>query len=629
MRLVAAFACAVMLLCLGASPGQAVKRVALVIGNSAYRNVPTLPNTKNDATDIAASFERLGFSITKVTDGTFDDTRRALLQFGRDARGSEMAVIFFAGHGMEIGGENWLIPVDAELGSDTDAENEAVSLKTVMLQVAGASSLGLVILDACRNNPFAAKMQRAMRTRAVDRGLVRTEPTDNVLVAYAAKDGTTAKDGEGRNSPFSAALLKNLETPGLEITFLFRNVRDDVMAATKREQQPFVYGSLSKQSIYLKAPTHAGAATTDRAAQVWTVIQNSTSQAVLEDFIRQFGSTEFGSMARARLDELKRIAAVVPPVVPAVPASPCRSDGATVASLSSRPACPLTAGEERALKPKDVFKECEKCPEMVVVPAGSFRMGSPANEPGRRDDEGPQHSVTIEKSFAVGKFHVTIDQFAAFVAETGYDAGSRCYAFEGGTFEEKQGRSWRNPGFAQNGSHPAVCLNWNDAAAYVRWLAKKTGKSYRLLTEAEWEYAARAGTTTRYSFGDDEKDLCSNGNGADQTLKNTIAVTGISTFAPCSDGYVYTSPGGSFAPNGFGLFDMHGNAVQWLEDCWNENYQGAPADGSVWTSGDCSRRALRGGSRNSGPKDLRAAHLNMVPTDTRDNDRGFRLARTL
>jgi uncharacterized caspase-like protein len=199
MRLVTAFACAMMLICLGVAPSHAEKRVALVIGNSSYRNVPALLNTQNDANDIAASFKRLGFSVNKVTDGTFDDMRRAMLQFGRDAREAELAVVFFAGHGMEVGGENWLIPTDAELQSDRDAENEAIPLRSAMLQVANASSLGLVILDSCRNNPFAAKMQRASRYRAVDRGLARVEPTDNVLVAYAAKDGTTARDGAGRN----------------------------------------------------------------------------------------------------------------------------------------------------------------------------------------------------------------------------------------------------------------------------------------------------------------------------------------------------------------------------------------------------------------------------------------------
>jgi len=230
------------------------KRVALVIGNSAYRNVPALPNPANDAADIAAALTRLGFTVALVTNASFDEMRRGLIALGRDAAGADMAVVYFAGHGVEIGGENWLIPIDAELKRDTDAENEAVSLRSAMLQVSNTTSLGLVILDACRNNPFATKMQRSLALRAVvSGGLGRIEPLGNVLVAYAARDGTTALDGDGRNSPFTTALLHNIELSGVEVTFMFRNVRDDVMEATRNEQQPFVYGSLSRRAIYLAA----------------------------------------------------------------------------------------------------------------------------------------------------------------------------------------------------------------------------------------------------------------------------------------------------------------------------------------------------------------------------------------
>jgi len=216
---------------------SADKRVALVIVNSTYQNVARLPNPANDAGDVAAAFRRLGFAVTLITDASFEDMRRGLIAFGRNAAGADMAALYFAGHGMEIAGENWLIPVDAELRKDSDAANEAVSLRTVMLQVANTTSLGLVILDACRNNPFAARMQRALALRAAGSfGLGRIEPVGNVLVAYAARDGTTALDGDGRNSPFTAALLHNIETPGIEVTFMFRNVRDDIMEATRNEQ---------------------------------------------------------------------------------------------------------------------------------------------------------------------------------------------------------------------------------------------------------------------------------------------------------------------------------------------------------------------------------------------------------
>ncbi|MGY4448884.1 putative caspase-like protein [Bradyrhizobium sp. i1.3.1] len=245
---------------LSAQPALAQARVALVIGNGAYEKVPELPNPTRDAADIGRALERLDFKVTQVKNATAQEMRKAVVEFGRSAEMSDIAVVFYAGHGMEVGGENWLIPISAELRSDTDAESEAISLRSVSLQVSKARKLGLVILDACRNNPFAAKMKRSLSTRAVARGLAPTEPSDNVLIAYAARDGTTASDGEGRNSPFTTSLLRHIETPGLEISFLFRRVRDDVMAATRREQQPFVYGSLSKEEIYLKAPAVAAQA---------------------------------------------------------------------------------------------------------------------------------------------------------------------------------------------------------------------------------------------------------------------------------------------------------------------------------------------------------------------------------
>lgn len=236
-----------------ASP-LAQTRVALVIGNSRYVNVAALANPQNDAKEVGRSLERLGFSVTQILDANFDSFRKALLQFNRTAMGADVAVVYFAGHGMEMGGENWLLPVDAAAKTEIDVDKEAVSLRTVMLAVSNSARLGLVILDACRNNPFAAKMLHTGQLRTVERGLARVEPRKNILVAYAARDGTTSEDGTGSHSPFTAALLNNLETPGLEINFLFRRVRDEVAAATGGAQQPFVYGSLSKEKIYLRPP---------------------------------------------------------------------------------------------------------------------------------------------------------------------------------------------------------------------------------------------------------------------------------------------------------------------------------------------------------------------------------------
>ena len=294
---------------------------------------------------------------------------------------------------------------------------------------------------------------------------------------------------------------------------------------------------------------------------------------------------------------------------------------------------PLSSSRELALQPRDSFKECDGCPEMVVVPAGAFTMGSPENEHDRMSDESPQHVVTFARPFAAGKFEITVDQFAVFVKEAAYDAGSKCLTLEEGKSAVREGRSWRDPGYPQTGSHPAACVSWNDAKAYLGWLTKKAGKQYRLLTEAEWEYAARAtttpGSTSRYTFGDDDSAMCRQGNVVDKTAREIIPGAGTWTIFPCSDGYAYAAPVGTFATNAFGLYDVHGNVWEWTEDCYNVSYNGAPADGSPWNVGDCDHRVVRGGMWGSSPANVRLARRFKDPSNTRSQDIGFRVARTM
>ena len=253
--------------------------------------------------------------------------------------------------------------------------------------------------------------------------------------------------------------------------------------------------------------------------------------------------------------------------------------------------------ERAALAPGRVFRDCDACPEMVVVPAGSFMMGSPSHEEGRNDDEGPVHRVTIPAPFAVGRYEVTRGEFARFVEAAGHSTGNSCWTYEDGDWKDRSGLNWRNPGYRQDNREPVVCVNWEDARAYVNWLSRETGKPYRLLSEAEWEYSARAGTTGPFHFG-----------------------ATISTDQANYDGnYIYgsgregvyrkkTVPVGSFPANGFGLHAVHGNVWEWVEDCWHASYRGAPSDGSVWvTGGDCGYRVLRGGSWYDDPRILRSA----------------------
>ena len=274
----------------------------------------------------------------------------------------------------------------------------------------------------------------------------------------------------------------------------------------------------------------------------------------------------------------------------------------------------------------DTFKDCDVCPEMVVIPAGQFMMGSPSNEEGRDVDEGPVHRVQVP-SFALGKYEVTRGQFAAFVKETGYSAGGDCHVDKGGgDLGQLASKNWRDPNFPQTDRDPVVCVIWNDAKAYVEWLGRKTGERYRLPSESEWEYAARAGTTTARYWGNDPDAACTNANVADRSAKQNY--TGF-TIHNCRDGHAYTAPVGSFRANGFGLYDVLGNVWEWVEDCWIGSYVGALSNGDSWTTGECYTRDVRGGSWYSLPRRARVAMRGWSHSALRGADFGFRVARTL
>ncbi len=239
----------------GAMAQDVGKRVALIIGNSTYASVGVLPNPVNDAGAVAESFSRIGFDVTRLENLTLSGMRTALQDFESKVIGSEIAVVYYAGHGMEMGGQNYLIPVDARLSRDTHVVDEAVPLSRVLAAVQAATKLRVVLLDACRNNPFASQMQSTGATRAVSRGLARIEPVGGgTLIAYAAAEGTTADDGDASHSPFTSALLASVEEPGLEVRLLFGRVRDEVMNLTGGAQEPFVYNSLGGTPIYLLPP---------------------------------------------------------------------------------------------------------------------------------------------------------------------------------------------------------------------------------------------------------------------------------------------------------------------------------------------------------------------------------------
>jgi formylglycine-generating enzyme required for sulfatase activity len=256
----------------------------------------------------------------------------------------------------------------------------------------------------------------------------------------------------------------------------------------------------------------------------------------------------------------------------------------------------------------ETFRDCPECPEMVVVPAGEFMMGSPDGEDGRGSDEGPVHRVSVRQPFAIGKYEVTFAEWDACVA------GGGCNGYR--PDDEGWGR----------GKRPAINVSHDDAKAYTAWLSRKTGQAYRLPSESEWEYVARAGTRVARYWGVSADEACGYANVNDRTSKRVNNFSW--AFHDCDDGYAQTSPVGSFRANAFGVQDMLGNVWEWTEDCWNKSYAGAPSDTNVWKAGDCGRRVLRGGSWSYEPRIVRSAFRVRYDTGSRNSGVGFRVART-
>jgi uncharacterized caspase-like protein len=310
MRRLAAFVTAFLAVCLASQPALAGKRVALVIGNSSYQNVAALTNPANDATAITEMFKKASFDVVESRrDLKYMEMRRALRDFADKARGADIAVIYFAGHGLEVDGTNYIVPVDAMLERDADVDDEAISLNRILLAAEPATQLRLVILDACRDNPFAKKMKRTISSRSLGRGLIGVEANKpNTFIAFAAKEGSTAADGDGRNSPFSAALLKHLTRPGLDIRKAFGFVRDDVMSATGNQQEPYTTNSLGGNDVALvPAPASPPAAGGNANADVrhdYELAERVGTKEAWDSFVAANPSGFYTDLAKAQRNKL-------------------------------------------------------------------------------------------------------------------------------------------------------------------------------------------------------------------------------------------------------------------------------------------------------------------------------------
>ena len=407
-------------------------------------------------------------------------------------------------------------------------------------------------------------------------------------MVFAAEPGATAldrlpNDPPNANGLFTRHLLSALDTPGRPLTAVMTEVRDRVAASARaagREQRPHLDDRMEGSGEFMlargvipppapqPAPQPALPAPAPAALELafWQSIQGSQRAEEFEAYLRQFPQGTFSDLARARIAALR------------APAPPATQPQPAVGVWPQGSGYPVPVGQ--------AFRDCPECPEMLVIPSGTFMMGSPASEADRRSDEGPQRQVTVRAPLAVGRFEVTFAEWDACVAA-------------GGCSHRPGDGGWAR------GNRPVIDVSWNDAQQYVVWLSRRTGQRYRLLTEAEWEYAARAGTTTPWHTGG--------------SIGPSQAVFGSSR----------TERVGSRPENRFGLHDMHGNVWEWVEDCYRDSYAGAPSDASqAVTTGDCATRVLRGGSWSNTPQGLRSADRSRGQPGNRGNFYGFRVART-
>jgi formylglycine-generating enzyme required for sulfatase activity len=674
---------------LNISPASAVeeRRVALIIGNDSYKSLKRLDNGANDARAMAAELKAAGFETVLKTNAGRKEMHAAIGEFGGKLASGSVGLFYYAGHGIQSGERNFLVPVDADLQGEDDLDADAIDIGKVMKTMEAARNrLNIVILDACRDNPLPKG------GRSGTRGLAVIPAPTGTFVAYATGPGKIAQDGDrGGNGVYTGELVKALRQPGLKIEEVFKKAANGVMEKTGGKQVPWTQASLQGDFYFRPqgtvAPPAATGGNADRDALFWSSIKDSRKAGDFEDYLTQFPNGTFAGLATRRIGELrggqtaslspgavarpeplldaldremvagrkanvrefpepkaKQISTlaegdtvqvtgrvkgenwylvsrkgnplgyVVTDTLEEVSAYKARKDKETqLAAVTPPPAPPAPAPPPPVpvRAPGSVFRDCTNCPEMVVIPPGSFIMGASAAETSRlgiadnlATTERPQHHVNISRSFALGKYHVTYAEWDACLADGG------CNGYRAS--DDGQGR----------GNRPVVRVSWVDAQAYVTWLNGKVrghltvstsgGGPYRLPSEAEWEYAARAGTTTPRYWGEAIGVGHANCDGCGTQWDNK-----------------HPAPVGSFAPNPFGLYDMQGNAWQWTGDCFNGSYAGAPSDGSAWTSGNCDTPVYRGGSWFSPPKGVRSSMRSKYDLRSRDSDTGFRIARTL
>lgn len=536
------------------------QRTALVIGNTSYRHLPPLMNPVNDATDMSVKLKSLGFEVISLLDATQEQMDVAVDQFGQRLKtNGGVGLFFYAGHGVQVGGHNYLIPVDAKLTKDFLVKYQALSAD-LLLDVMGdaANPMNIVILDACRDNPFVSS------NRSLTRGLARMNAPTGSIIAYATGKGKVAEDGEERNSPYTGNLLNYIDQPGLSLEQVFKRVRKAVRKQTGKRQTPWEENSLIGDFYFVDAvdqPDHQAQAV---ELAYWNSIKNEQAPAYFSDYLSIYGNSGvFSSIARRKLSGLQ--------------SSGQQQDKTTAQATSHN-------SQQTTRLPYE--------PDMVYIRGGSFQMGSPESEKGHYGDE-HLHTVIVQ-DFWMGKTEVTFAQYDVFVQQTG--------------------RKKPDDGGWGRGNRPVINVNWHDAVAYADWLSKQTRKHYRLPTEAEWEYAARAGTQTAYPWGHQASHEHAN-YGRDKCCAG---------LATGRDQWVNTAPVGQFPANDFGLHDMHGNVLEWTCSAYDGDYNGD--ERQCIDQAPARSRVLRGGGWIDDGRILRSAGRDADEPGDRGFSIGFRLA---
>jgi formylglycine-generating enzyme required for sulfatase activity len=528
-------------------------RFALLIGNANYPDANTpLAHPARNVRALADELRRYNFDVDAKENLGKEEMQRAIDVFKQKIKAGSTALFFFSGYGLQVGRQSYIVPVNAQIWSEADIRRDGFSIESILTEINGKGArVKLVILDASRRNPFER------RFRGAPAGLAAVDAPEGTLIMSAAAPGKVINEAEGDNSMFIGELVKELRSPGLTADEIFSRTRIGVSRVSNGEQVPYVASSLV-EDFYFVQPAGRVAA----------------SPPIVETRPPPRAQPE-ARQPPPRQPETR------PPARPAQP-EPRTPPNQTQAAVPPRPE-PARSGT----KPGDVFRDCGECPEMVVVPAGAFDMGS-----SDFDFEKPEHRVTIAQPFAVGRREITFDEWDQCVA-----SGSCKHRPD----DRGQGR----------GERPVTDVSWHDAKAYVAWLSQKTGRKYRLPSEAEWEYAARGGTKTAYWWGREAGARFAN-------CRECGGTPGRQTVAS-----------GTYSANPFGLFDTAGNAAEWVEDCWNDNYRGAPRDGAAWTTGQCRQRVLRGGSFDSQARYVRSASRFRYDADVRYYANGFRVVREL